>query len=97
MQYFSSKFDLKFGYHQIRINVKDVHKTTFRTHEGHYKFLIRTFGLTNAPATFQSLMNEVFQSYLWKFVLVLFDDILVYLPHNETHQSHLALPIECQQ
>ena len=87
-RYFTS-LDLAQGYHQIRVTPEDVPKTAFRTPLGHFQYLVLPFGLTNAPATFQSMMNDIFREYLGQTVLVYLDDILVYSRTPAEHVTHV--------
>jgi hypothetical protein len=88
---FFSTLDLASGFWQVEVAAKDREKTAFTTPFGIYEFLVMPFGLINAPATFQRVMDRVFHEVAWKFVLVYIDDIIIYSKTREEHEKHLRV------
>ncbi|GBG75187.1 hypothetical protein CBR_g19700 [Chara braunii] len=91
---FLSKLDLKSGYHQLEIRKEDRYKTAFKTRYGHFEWLVMSFGLTNAPATFQAAMTTEFRHMVDRYVLIYLDDILIYNRSLEEHVEHLRTVLE---
>ena len=81
--------DLKVVYWQVLVRKQDREKTAFRTASGHYQFKVMLFGLNNAPATFQRLINDVLRDYLRKFVAVYLDDIIIFSKDKKSHKRHV--------
>jgi hypothetical protein len=81
-----TKIDLKAGYNLIRIRAGDEWKTAFRTRYGHYEYLVMPFGMANAPASFQNMINEIFKDMIDLGVVAYIDDILIYSQTKEEHE-----------
>lgn len=86
-----SKLDLAKGFHQIEMDKRDQHKTAFSTATGHYEFTRMPFGLKNAPATFQRMINRVLHEFINKTCVVYLDDVLVFSTSLEEHINSLKL------
>ena len=89
-----SKIDMRFSYWQLRVAEASIFKTAFRTRYGHYEFLVMSFGLTNSPAAFMSLMNKTFQSYLDQFIIIFIDDILIYSSSQKEYEKYLRVALQ---
>ena len=87
-KYFS-KIDLNFGYHQVPIEPTDVWKTTFKSKEGLFKWLVMPFGMTNAHATFMRLIDDILHPFTKSFVVLHLDDILIFSQTWEEHLHHI--------
>jgi hypothetical protein len=86
---FFTKLDFKAGFHLVRMNPTEEYKIAFKTHQGHYQFKVMPFELTNAPATFQCIMNSILEPFLRRIVMVFMDDILIYSSTLEEHTDHI--------
>lgn len=86
-----TKIDLRGAYNLVRMKPGDEWKTAFRSRYGHFEYLVMPFGLTNAPAVFQHMMNDIFRDMIDIFVIVYLDDILIFSPDQETHDTHVKM------
>jgi hypothetical protein len=80
-----TKLDIRWGYNNIRIHNGDQWKAAFKTNHGLFELMVMFFGLTNALATFQSMMNHIFCDLINEgYVTIYMDDILIHTPDDPT-------------
>jgi hypothetical protein len=91
---FHTHLDFACGFRQVRVRDKDVHKTAFHTPHGLMEWVAMPFGLCNAPATFQRMMNDILRDFLHRFVTVYLDDVCIYCLTLEEHLEHLRLVLQ---
>ncbi|MBW0560527.1 hypothetical protein O181_100242 [Austropuccinia psidii MF-1] len=85
-----SNIDLRRAYKLLTIKKGDEHLTAFRANYGSYEYLVMQFGLTDAPASFQNLVNDIFEDFLDVFVVVYLDDIMAFSRSEEEHVKHVT-------
>ena len=86
-----SKLDAEAGYHQVDLKAEDRHKTAFSCKQGVFEYVKMPFGLVNAPSTFQRIMENILRKYIWNFVVVYLDDIIIFSKDLKAHEEHLKL------
>ena len=92
-----SSIDVQSAYHQVRLKPEDLPKIAFNTPFGLFEYTVLCFGLTNAPATFQSVMNDVLRDVLGKLVLVCLDDFVIFSKTEDEHMMHLDIVMRILQ
>ena len=86
--------DLRFNYHQVKIQEEDIATSVFQTRYGHYELLFMPFGLTNVPVVFVELINRVCKLHFDKFIIAFIDDILIYSQSKEECEWYLRIILE---
>uniref|UniRef100_A0A803SM11 ribonuclease H n=1 Tax=Anolis carolinensis TaxID=28377 RepID=A0A803SM11_ANOCA len=89
-----TKLDLQGAYNLVRIREGDEWKTAFQTKFGLFESLVMNYGLSGAPATFQHFVNDIFQDYLDRFLIIYLDDFLVFSRSQSEHEKHVRMVLQ---